>query len=332
MNRLKALFLIGLLAPFATFGQALEPAAEDLPTVLRAGNRIAAKVEGKIITVEEIRREMAPLMRQVYSGSATTAEFHANIRALTRDVLQNLVDRVLIVKDFRDRQFSIPKSYIEGEFNRVIQDDFNGDRSRFLTYLKSQDQTVRDFREQLEEKIIVDAMRQQMRRSQAEISPEKIEEYYRKNITSFEQEAAIRLRQIVLVRKPGETDDELSARAESINRELIAGTDFAELAREKSEDGMARRGGDYGWIQSEDIRPDLSEIAFALTPGTHSDPILLDNAAFILKVEDKRSAGPKPLTDVLEDIERSIQDELAREAQVRWLERLREKAFIEYYI
>lgn len=332
MNRLLSRILVGFLAPIATFGQAIEPTAEDLPTVLRPGNQIAAKVEGKIITVEEIRREMAPLMRQVYSSSATTEEFHANIRSLTRDVLQNLVDRVLIVKDFRERQFTIPKSYIENEFNRVIQDDFNGDRSRFLTYLKSQDQTVRDFRDQIEEKIIVDAMRQQMRRSQAEISPEKIEEFYRKNRGSFEQDAAVRLRQIVLVRKPGESDDDLRNRAATLIRELEAGADFAQLAREHSEDSMASRGGDYGWIKASDIHPALSEVAFVLTPRTHSNPILLDTAAFILRVEEKRSAGPRPLAEVREEIERTIQDELAREAQIRWIERLRKKAFVEYYI
>lgn len=332
MNRRFALLYISLLAPVFAFAQADDFDEEDLPTVLRAGNQIAAKVEGKIITVEEIRREMAPLMRQVYSASATTDEFHANIRSLSRDVLQNLVDRILIVKDFRDRQFSIPKSYIESEFNKVIEEDFNGDRSRFLTYLKSQDQTVRDFRNELEEKIIVDAMRQQMRRSQAEISPEKIEDYYQANLDSFEQEAAVRLRQIVLIRKPGETDDTLSERARSIARKLAAGADFSDLAREYSEDGMARRGGDYGWIQGGDIRPELAEVAFSLPVETASEPILLDNAAFILRVEEKRSAGPQPLAEVREEIERSIQDELAREAQVRWIERLREKAFIEYYI
>ncbi|MGF1531755.1 MAG: peptidyl-prolyl cis-trans isomerase [Puniceicoccaceae bacterium] len=325
---LLPVFLIALAAPIYLSAQT----SEELPTVLQAGNRIAAKVEGTIITVEEIRREMAPLMRQVYSGSKTTEEFHANIRGLTREVLQNLVDRILIVKDFREKEFQIPKSFIEGEFNRVIQEDFEGDRSRFLSFLRSQDQTVRDFRAELEKKIIVDVMRQQMRRSQAEISPDKIESFYLRNLPDFERNAAVKLRQIVLIPKRGETPNSLAQRMREAEAALESGEEFAAVARRFSEDAMASRGGLYGWLERKDLRPDLGEIAFSLQSGERSQSIITPEAAFILFVEEKRPAGPQPLHEVRDQIERAILDELAREAQIRWIERLRQKAFVEYYI
>ena len=67
-------------------------------------NAIAAKVEGRIITVEQVRREMEPLLKQVSRISSNQQEYNANVTRLQRDVLQNLIDQILIVEDFRGRK------------------------------------------------------------------------------------------------------------------------------------------------------------------------------------------------------------------------------------
>ncbi|MBC2604169.1 peptidylprolyl isomerase [Puniceicoccus vermicola] len=316
------LFLAGsILSAQESVDQMWEP---DRP------NAIAAKVEGKIITFEQVRREMEPLLRQVSRISSNEQEYNANLNRLQRDVLQNLIDQILIVENFHTKGMTIPKSYIEGEFNDVIQEDFNGERDRFLTYLRSQDQTVRDFRDDLKDKIIVQVMKQQMRRNQAEISPQMIKEFYEENQAQFQRGKEVKLFQISLTpSSEGETVEEKTATVEEM---LADGTSFQEVARKMSMDGLARRGGSLGWVGSSDLRRELSDVVFALPEGAVSDPVSFQKSIFFFYVEKIREPGPIPLAEVRGTIEEMLSDQIAREAQENWLQRLREKAYIEYFI
>ncbi|MEM0966482.1 MAG: peptidyl-prolyl cis-trans isomerase [Verrucomicrobiota bacterium] len=322
--RLTPLLWTLLALPLAAQNQVAELWAEDRP------NGIAAKVEGEIITFEEIRQEMAPLMQQVYRGSANEEDLRRNMKKLERDVLQNLIDQILIVKEFQAKEMTIPKSYLEGEFNDVIQEDFNGERDRFLTYLRSRDKTVRDFRTELEDKIIVQVMKQQMRRNQAEISPEMIKTFYDENENQFQRETEIALFQITLNPEPG--GPEVEEKVETVVTLLGDGTSFQEIAKQWSDDGLARRGGSLGWVERSDLREELSDVAFALEVGEVSEPVPFQQSTLFFFVEEVRDEGTIPLPEVRDVIEEILSDKIAREAQESWLQRLREKAYVEYFI
>lgn len=297
-------------------------------------NGIAANVEGRIITFSEIRREMAPLIPQVIRESRTRSEMTENLNNLAKEILQNLIDRILIVREYEQQEkFKIPQSYVENEFDDTLIRDFDNDRSRFLEYLRSQNMTIREFRRDLQENIIVSVMRSQMRRSMSKISPEKIEQYYVENKIQFFQEEQVHLRQIVLRAQSRDLINLTVEKANNIIYELDQGARFIDMATEHSQDTMADKGGDWGWVQRSDIRKELGDVAFNLKANEYSrEPIVMGNHVFILYVEEIRPEGIQPLEEVRELIENRIMTSISREAQSKWVNRLREKAYIRYYI
>ena len=111
---------------------------------LRFANGIAAIVESKVITVEDIRREIAPLVPEVQRESRNEQEFNQKLEALQDDIIQNLIDRELIVKEFRkDEKKRIPESYVDNQIAETQISQFDGDRSKFLAYLRSRGKTLR---------------------------------------------------------------------------------------------------------------------------------------------------------------------------------------------
>lgn len=247
------------------------------------------------------------------------------------EVLQTLIDRVLIVKEFEKKEYRLPASYVESEINRRLIEDFNGDRSRFLEYLRSQGQTMRDYRRELGEQIVVSIMRSQKRRSASEISPEKIESFYNDNKIYFYQEESVQLRLIMLKPITDESPDLLQQTANRVLAELREGASFADVAAKYSQDSRRNRGGDWGWINRADLRPELSEVAFRLSPGQFSEPVALADQIFILYVENRRQEGIQPVEEVRERIESILASQLARQAVSRWLDGLRRNAFVVYY-
>jgi peptidyl-prolyl cis-trans isomerase SurA len=301
-------------------------------TINRLGNSIAAIAEGKIITLEELRNELAPIIPRLRLESKTPEDFNKKLEAATRQVLQNLIDRIIIVKAAKDKGLIIPKSYLDQEYDDVINRDFGGDRGKFLKYLKDEGETARDYRKKIYERVAVNIMRQQNRQDQAEVSPERIEAFYLKNKLRFYQEEALHLRQIILTEKPGTRAEDLQAIANKAMLELDNGGNFGDLARKYSMDNRSRRGGDWGWIKKADIRKELSNIAFDLQPGDHSQPVTLGTTVFILYCEAKREEMIQPVTQVRDVIENILAGEIARETQEAWLEDLREKAYVKYYL
>lgn len=300
--------------------------------IYREFNGIAAKVEGRIITYGEIRREIAPFVSQIQRRARTQEEFDRMLNQQGRDVLQSLIDRILIVNEFREAGMQIPRAYVESELNNVIANEFDGNRSRFHQFLQARDLTVRQYREELEERIMVQAMRQRLRRSLAEVSPERIESFYRENQSQFVKDPEVRLRQIILTPRNGESPDEVSDLAWDLHGLLERGAEFAELAREHSRDEMARQGGDWGWMRKRDLRTELAEVAFQLEEGDFSEPIQVGPSFFILYADEVRSGGLQPLADVRGQIEQLLSEKFSRQVQRRWIERIRENAFIEIYI
>lgn len=292
---------------------------------------IAAEVENQIITFEEIRREMASLIPQIREASRSRAEFNRRMEELYFEVLQSLIDRVLIVNEFAEREFQLPQTFVENEFDRILIEDFENDRAMFLQYLQSIGKNTREFRRDLRERIIVSIMRGEKTRSASQISPERIERFYAENNINFYEEEAVRLRIIMLRPLADESEDLMRQNIERVQEELASGRDFAEVARQFSQDSRRNRGGDWGWIKRSDLRDELSVAAFRLDIGQHSEPIKMGNQTFFLFVEDKRDEGIQPLNEVRDRIEDILASQLARQAQEQWLERLRRNAYIRYY-
>lgn len=292
---------------------------------------IAAEVENKIITFEEIRREMSPLIPRIRESARSRAEFTQRMQELYLEVLQNFIDRVLIVEEFRDKEYNLPQTYVENEFDRILIEDFENDRSRFLEYLESLGKNVREFRMDLRERIVVSVMRSEKRKSQSQISPERIEQFYNENKINFYEEEAVKLRIIMLRPLADENPDQMRQTIDRIFEDLNKGTSFEEVASKYSQDSRRESGGDWGWIQRPDLKEELSSIAFTLKTGAFSEAITLGEQIFILYIEDKRDEGIQPINEVRDRIEEILASQLERQSQQQWIERLRREAYIRYY-
>lgn len=307
-----------------------EPVKDNLD--LRFANGIAAIAEDKVITVDEIRREIAPLVPQIRREARNEKEFNEKLEALHDEIIQNLIDRVLIVKEFRkDEKKHIPESYVDNHLSEIIITQFDNDRSKFLAYLRGRGTTIREYRKEVEEDIIYNYMRQQQRKSQSIVSPVKVETFYNENKDKFYQEDSVHLRLIQFRRADGETDDQLKAQTDQVVARMKAGEKFEDIAKDVSQDTRRTKGGDWGWQKRSDLKPELSDPLFALKKGEMTNPIIMPEGAFLLYVEDRKYAGLQPIDEVRPQIEQILVQQMARTNTEHWLERLRRNGYVKHY-
>ena len=318
------------VGPAAPAAAAATTPPDDLN--LRFANGIAAIAEEKIITVDDVRREIGPLIPQIQREAHSEEEFNQKLQALEDNSIQNLIDKVLIIKEFRkDEKHKIPDSIIDNMLADELSEQFDNDRSKFLAYLRARGTTYKDYRKEKEEDIIYHYMLGQQRRSQSIVSPVKIEEYYKENKDRFYQDDSVHLRLIQLVKSDSATEGELKGKAEAIVLRARAGEKFEDLARQYSEDSRRNKGGDWGWMKRADLKPEFSDPLFVLKKGEVTEPIVTPEGVFVLYVDDRKFAGIQPLDEVRPQVEQILVQQMTRDSEERWLERLRSEGYVKHF-
>ena len=115
------------------------------------------------------------------------------------------------------------------------------------------------------------------------------------------------------------------AEALEIIERLGRGTDFAELAQEKSIGPSGAEGGDLGYFSREKMLPEFSAVAFNLEKGEFSEPVKTRFGWHVIKQEDKRESKPPPFDEVKD----GLLSEMVRRKAVEVISGLRKAAKID---
>jgi peptidyl-prolyl cis-trans isomerase SurA len=330
MSNLVRCFLMALLAigAFAEIPICNLTAAGSEPTVV---DGIAAVVNGDVITYSQVRSLSAPqerMLRQQYTGE----ELVKRLTALREMAINDLIDRRLVIQAFKKESFEIPDHLVDMRVQQIIRESFGGDRNTFVKTLEAQNFTLGEFKQKEMEKIIVGAMKSHNVKTNAVVSPTKIEEYYRKHQDEFTSKEQIKLRMIMISgQKDTASAPAQKELAEEVLGKLASGAEFEQVAQTYSEDSTKENGGDWGWIEHKTLAEPLEKFAFNMPVGRISNIIDYAGNYYILKVEDKHGGSTKSLNEVRADIEKKLVQEQAQQIQERWLASLREKAYIKRF-
>lgn len=125
---------------------------------------------------------------------------------------------------------------------------------------------------------------------QVEISDAEIQTQYDKDKEEkYKKGPGSRAQYLAFEEKPSEDDAKaVKATADQIYKRAVSGEDFAELAREYSDDpGSGQNGGSLGVFGKGQMVPEFEEAAFALSPGQISEPVKSNFGWHIIRM-DKR--------------------------------------------
>jgi len=114
--------------------------------------------------------------------------------------------------------------------------------------------------------------------------------------------------------KPNEkdlTEPEALAKAQDIRAKLLAGADFATLAKAESDDtGSAAKGGDLGTFQHKQMVPPFDKAAFSLPIGQVSEPVRSDFGYHLIKISSRTA---KSFEDAKPEIEKQLKPKMVKE-------------------
>jgi peptidyl-prolyl cis-trans isomerase C len=179
------------------------------------------------------------------------------------------------------------------------------------------------------ESVLADAARKQIE-AKIPVTEQQLRELYEKRKQELEE---VRIRHIVLRTKesvvplpgaparPPMPAEEARKKLEDIRKQVLAGADFGELARDYSEDlGTAGAGGDMGYVNRQKVVPPVADAAYALHTGQVSDIIVTPFGLEIIKLEDRR-------TKTLEEVKPALEAQIREQKFVDVLAEIQKKKY-----
>lgn len=256
-------------------------------------DRVVAIVGDQIILLSDVQQKMRQEMINRRYNSNTTPQI---LQRLQNEILRGMIDdNLLHTKADKDSIIADPRD-VDQFFNEHMTELKKnlGSEEKYqeaLTELGMTEQQLRFMFRSMAEKRVIEQMLLQEIRRRISVTPQDMEAWYEANKDSLPViEEQFKLSHIVIT--PGVLEErkaEARKKLEGILERARSGEDFAELAKEYSEDpGSASGGGDLGYFARGVMIKEFSEEAFALEKGEISDIVETAYGLHIIRKEDSR--------------------------------------------
>lgn len=290
-------------------------------------NRILAKVNGKVITSFDVikltRKEEQQIQRTLPPDKRSKAT-----NELRRAALDHLIDNELILKDFTDKQFKVPQTYLETRLEKVIAKEANGDRIKFNKALRKSNLTLAEYRAKLQESISVEMLINEMVKRKVLVSDSDINTYYIKNINAFSTSGAYKVQIIML-----DADNIQNPQVIELSNAIKAKKDFTELAKKYNKNNGLPSDGKLGTMEEEDLRPEFLKQIKALNNGQTSTAITLEGKTYFLHLIERIGSKTSKLEGALKNkIRRSLEKQEEEKIYQEFIQNLRQRSAIEDYL
>lgn len=139
-----------------------------------------------------------------------------------------------------------------------------------------------------------------------------------------------RARHILLRTGPQLSQADAVARLNRYRQQVASGqATFEALAREHSQDGSARQGGDLGWTNPGQFVPEFEEAMDKLRPGEMSPPLVSRFGVHLIRVDERRDTAMSE-REQREVARAQLRDQKAQSVLQSWSQDVRARAFVEY--
>lgn len=203
---------------------------------------------------------------------------------------ENVVNRTLLEQESVKRFGEIDDATVEARFE-ALKEEHGGDQNFYdNTGFNRGDRNV--ILAKLKSSLTVDRLLEAEVSVPDKATEEELERYYQDNLQRFLGEEEVRVSQIFIEPSSHEAAREAYMALRTVRRELLAGKDFDQAAREHGSD--EDREIDLGWMKQGQTMPEVEAITFSMEVGEIS-PIVATHYGFhLFKVTDRKEAKPIP--------------------------------------
>lgn len=260
------------------------------------GARMQAQNDEKIIdkvvaVVGESIVLHSDLEEQVDQMSMSDLKVTENTRC---ELLEDMMYQKLFVNQARVDSITVSEEQVEQELSRRLRyfiSQIGSEEELIKYYGKTIDEIKEDFKDEVEEILLVQQMQQTVVGT-VKVSPAEVREFYASIPKDSLPYINSQVRIAHIVRRPPisqEQEEEIKERLRGFKKRVDAGEDFGTLAYLYSQDpGSAENNGELGFLDRTELVPEFANAATGLTKGQVSDIVKTEYGYHIIQMIDRK--------------------------------------------
>lgn len=256
-------------------------------------NETAAKVNGKVITMEEVDRAV----KQQAQGQESRLS-PLELAAARLQVLQGLVEQEVMYQKAEKENMVPTDEEVTVEINkRKVESRLSVEE--FEKQMKQAGVDDKSFRENIKKGMAIEKLVDKVTGRIENPKDSEVESFFKSNPEMFIKKRGVRLAAIVVDPSDSGQGDTTrnNAEADQKIKEILTkiqqpGSDFAALAREYSEDGSKLQGGDLGYLSEEELKKNYPQLAEGFmnpefTVGRVTNVVPIGGRGYIFKLQER---------------------------------------------
>lgn len=310
----RAILLLTLITfPLSAF------AADNNASQIITVNKIAAVVNGEMITLHELRQHAASEF--VRSGiNPNDPATRGQIDAIMSKVLTVMIDDMLLRQEAERLQIKVNDSDVDNEVRKLVQRN-QTTMKEFEARLAAQGGTIDMLKERIRNNILSQRIINIMIARKSVVTSEEVKAYYEEHKNEFEAERSVDISLIVF--SP-------SSNPEDILLRIQKGTmSFEEAAKKFSEGPAPEKGGGLGLISWDDLASPFKAQVLQLQKGQISELFHVNSRDCLLKFNDSVSGRSMTLEEATPEIEKILREPRLQERFTEYTQQLRSRAVID---
>jgi len=287
-----------------------------------------------VITGQMFNQQLNAMIQQ-YSAQVPPEQLIQLQPMLRQQAVESLINQNLLLKEALRQEIAPSEEDVDSQVEEISA-QFPSPAD-FEAQLGMSGMTMDVLRDNIRQQLKIQKLVEAQMPEDLEATDEEIEAFYSENTAQFEQPEQVEASHILIQVSPAASEEDKAAKLQEIEdlRDRIEkGADFAETARESSQDHETKeRGGSLGYLGRGQKIPafeEFEEVAFALESGDLSEVVETQFGYHLIKVTGKRAAGTVPLEEVSEQIGMFLNSQKQGEVIGAYLRKIRQGADIQY--
>ncbi len=282
-------------------------------------NRIVALVNGETITLFELQERVRYLLG-IFEDVDVADLPESQLKQTQRQILDQMINDILLKQEAEKFGIEVSRRDIQSHISRISSES-NISEEEFDSHLHSLGLNREAYEKQAGDSILRQRVLNMMVRRKVLVTTEEIENYYRDNISQYQEDKKVHLKVIIV--------PELE-KAVRIREDIIRGeTSFDQAAHSFSAGPNPSEGGDLGFIEWKRLAPEWRQALDNLDQGSLSEAFQVRGSGALLMLKDKSSGGAVPLSEVEEKIREQLFESKLDQRFEDYINGLRERAVIE---
>jgi peptidyl-prolyl cis-trans isomerase SurA len=323
---MKAVITAGLV--LASLGIAADNPKADSPKII---DQIVAKVNGDIVSQDELERLSKEMAEQVKAQAANNPQARQQLASADKEILSNRIDELLLTQKGKELNINVDSDASKYMANLQRQSGI-ADTDKFHDYVRQQaGMSYEDFLSETKDKLLTREVIGQEVGRHISITDKEIQDFYNAHQSDFIRDEKVYLSEI-LISTQGKDPAGIAAaekKAKQISEEASRGQRFTDLARDNSDAATSKDGGFLGSYKKGDLETSLESSVWEKPKGYVTPPIKLPNGFDIFRVDDHTKKGLAPLSEVKSEIENQLYGPKMQPKVREYLTQLRRQAFLQ---